>query len=524
MRINRTTGSFVGILTALSAWMLCGALTLAQASCRIQNISLERAGKFTKVIVQADQPWEMIHSTEEAKDGKPYRVIIDCKDALFALPQNNFEKNLPSETILGIRTSQYQIDPERIVRVVLDLKSPVVYKVLETPDKREACIAVMTAQDPDFPRWTAVQAGENGPRPTATSEKSVALAQTTTKSESAQKAWIFPRAVSYADTGESQSVARENAAFSTRTTISQSGKDQTTKGVGSDLKKPSGQDATKYTATADAKQVMTKPTAQRRKIDRHPAPLGPFPEEATMAQKSHEDQGKSAEGSEQVVATPITSGKTDKVGRPSVSSSGSKQTLVQRPPRRRRINRSPTPLGPYTQEFTLADASGQTETVAPQDKPTETATEAKGTIAQGLGKILGPESVVAKETQVLPESLSLAGQAPQIELELVPQRKVVSYDAGGKRDPFVPLTDKKDMSFGAVPPPLFENLKLVGILRDVQGNRALLEDEMGFGYILVGGDRIKNGYVISVEDDKATFRIEEYGGYHIMVLELNQEY
>ena len=53
--------------------------------------------------------------------------------------------------------------------------------------------------------------------------------------------------------------------------------------------------------------------------------------------------------------------------------------------------------------------------------------------------------------------------------------------------------------------------------------RALLEDEMGWGYILMAGDRIRNGYVINVEDDKATFQVEEYGGYRTTVLELNPE-
>jgi Tfp pilus assembly protein PilP len=92
------------------------------------------------------------------------------------------------------------------------------------------------------------------------------------------------------------------------------------------------------------------------------------------------------------------------------------------------------------------------------------------------------------------------------------------------RDVFLPPSEKEQMNFGEAPLPLFENLKLVGIVRDSQGNRALLEDEAGFGYILSSGERIRNGYVIAVEDDRATFHVEEYGGYQIMVLELNPEY
>jgi Tfp pilus assembly protein PilP len=110
------------------------------------------------------------------------------------------------------------------------------------------------------------------------------------------------------------------------------------------------------------------------------------------------------------------------------------------------------------------------------------------------------------------------------ELSVVVQRRLVEYNPMTDRDVFLPPTEKEKIGFAEAPLPLFENLKLVGILKDRQWNRALLEDEAGFGYILTSGERIKNGYVIAIEDDQAIFHVEEYGGYQIMVLELNQEY
>jgi hypothetical protein len=92
------------------AFLLLGIFVLAAdqalGSSRIQNISLKKEGDFTRVTVYADKPFEFSHFTEEAKGGKPYRVIIDCRDAIFDLPQNNFRTGLPAGTIEAVRTSQ----------------------------------------------------------------------------------------------------------------------------------------------------------------------------------------------------------------------------------------------------------------------------------------------------------------------------------------------------------------------------------------------------------------------------------
>ena len=145
-------------------------------------------------------------------------------------------------------------------------------------------------------------------------------------------------------------------------------------------------------------------------------------------------------------------------------------------------------------------------------------------IEKGIGRILGPEPAIARETTLAPDTAMVIQGRMEAELSVVPQRRLVEYNPVTDRDVFLPPTEKEQMSFGEAPLPLFENLKLVGIVRDSQGNRALLEDEAGFGYILSSGERIRNGYVIAVEDDRATFHVEEYGGYQIMVLELNPEY
>jgi len=68
--------------------------------------------------------------------------------------------------------------------------------------------------------------------------------------------------------------------------------------------------------------------------------------------------------------------------------------------------------------------------------------------------------------------------------------------------------------------PVLENLKLVGILEDIDGNRALLEDSEGNGYILMPNDKVKNGYLVSVTKNKAIFQVTEYGWTRTVALEL----
>jgi hypothetical protein len=65
--------------------------------------------------------------------------------------------------------------------------------------------------------------------------------------------------------------------------------------------------------------------------------------------------------------------------------------------------------------------------------------------------------------------------------------------------------------FGVVPLPNIENLKLVGVLEGFYENMALVEDSRGFAYILESGDRIKNGRVLRVDQDRLVCQISEYG-------------
>jgi hypothetical protein len=130
-----------------------------------------------------------------------------------------------------------------------------------------------------------------------------------------------------------------------------------------------------------------------------------------------------------------------------------------------------------------------------------------------------PATSNSSATPVTPAAISPPRpNAPGVQVETAPKRKTIEYNASVK-DPFMPLVGagKGQMVEGL---PSLENLKLVGILEDREGNRALLEDGEGNGYILRANDRIRGGYVVSVADSKVIFQVTEYGWTRTVALEL----
>ncbi|MFH1336694.1 MAG: AMIN domain-containing protein, partial [Candidatus Zixiibacteriota bacterium] len=157
MRIYQRNKISCFLLAFILIQALLMLINVAWGGGRIDNIRLEREGDYTRVTIYGDKPFEFSHSIEEAKNGKPHRLIIDCQDMVFDLPKHEFREGLPPGIINAIRTSQYQVTPEKIVRVVLDLNGTVVYKVLERGSENQATIAILTTKEPDFTQWMAVK-------------------------------------------------------------------------------------------------------------------------------------------------------------------------------------------------------------------------------------------------------------------------------------------------------------------------------------------------------------------------------
>ncbi|MGB8657281.1 MAG: AMIN domain-containing protein [Candidatus Zixiibacteriota bacterium] len=553
MLINhKVKGSFaVSTSLVLTFSVIVG---LAWGSGKIENISLKKDGKFTTVTISADGPFTFTHSTEEAKDGKSYRLILDCKDLVFGLPQNNFREGLPPGMIRAIRTSQFQVVPDKVVRVVLDLKGPVVYKVVESKSGSTASIALLTTQDADFPAWLAVKEstpeaaqGEVKSQLVQSAKKAIEPipVQTVSKAEPSatqaevtspktegtakrpdsektvtgltEKGRTFRKAVSYSDTGEAVQPKKENSSLVLHP-----------QAVDQGVKANQGAENTQIAKTVPQMKVSVKSeaavgSASATRDQSRPAST----QTQAVVAKTETEVGKRDESSQTIPSTGLVNGslpqtKPEPTRLSSTSMAGPKADLPL-PPVPRQISRSPVPLGPFpAEQHNTTDSTVKTKMVEVEEKKA-TATETGSAIKRGVGAILGTKGASAKETDTLSESPPIIENAQQPEKELVPERKLVSFNPETKRDPFAPLSEKQDINFEAAPLPRFESLKLVGIIRDKSGNQALLEDEIGFGYILKMGDKIKNGYVVSVEDNQVVFHVQEYGEYRTMTLDLKQE-
>ncbi len=371
------------------------------AECRIDNISLEKDSAFTKLVIHADAPFEYKHSTVEASDDKPYRIVIDIEEAVHALPQNNFF-DIPEGTITAIRTSQFAADPKRIVRIVMDVRNPIVYRT-EREKENQLCVIISTPQDKSFPFWAA--------------------------------------------------------------------------------------DMTPF-KEGESKLAQASQTKEPQQEQPGPAEIGQVNQVQIKEDKEEAAGGKVIKES-------------DKTTRAEVAL----KTVV-------------------TQE---EKTSGVKERKKVEEVKPEVESESKPEAVPEVESSTPETSKVAQlKERAEKEAEAIKSQAEKIKprgevIEAVYKRKVVTYSSDGRKDPFTPVGEKINVEFGEAPQPSYESLRLVGILKDASGNMALMEDGEGYGYIMRLGDKVKNGEVIYVGDDRVLFQITEYGWSKTVAIELSKE-
>lgn len=382
-------------LVIISSFMLFAILSSkGWAECMVKNLSLEKKGDYTYFSIHTNGDFEFTHFIEPPKKSKPERIVIDLFDALHKLPKKGFY-NLPEGVIKDIRTSQFQVTPKKITRVVLDLKKPVIYKV-EEKDKGKVTFAIFSSDDKPFKIWTCE------PSEFELSKKEKTKAEVSS-SRSEQKEKIALKTSEVKITSEKQTISLEKA----------------------------------------KKISEEKSEAKEKKLTQ---PVNP-----------------------NLVVLPF-----------------------------------------WEKEKSISEIkSGEKEI---EKKPVVSESD---TTTKSIPKTAGPDTFLVIET--------LVKQKEKIKLDTIPKRKVLTYSSFGRKDPFVPLTEKISFEFGEAPLPNVESLKLVGVLEDKSGLKALLEDDQGYGYILEQGDRVKNGYVLKVFKDKIVFEITEYGWSRTVSLELSTE-
>ena len=93
-----------------------------------------------------------------------------------------------------------------------------------------------------------------------------------------------------------------------------------------------------------------------------------------------------------------------------------------------------------------------------------------------------------------------------LEVELPFERETYHYDKAGRRDPFLPLVPKKDVTV-----PSINNLVLMGIIWGFAGKVAVIKERGGVGYVMRVGDPVAGGSVETITTNSVTFILEEFG-------------
>jgi len=493
---------------------MVGLLLLApavlSAAVNVDNVSLKKQGSFTEITVYATGTFDFNHQIVEPGAGKPYRVVLDLKDATHKLPHYNFN-DLPSETITSIRTSQYSVSPERVVRVVLDVKGKVTYKARS--DKNAVTLVVATPNDKEFPFWCAQPLSE---------EKKLQLA------------------LAEAKPAPSESAPQETEAFVEETPVLVS---SLTGGDPDDGPRiPSGEpkkrestssvkyedspletfafDSSKEQAVTEEKATKKKETKQQQVEENSARDVA-----RQSARKAAEEKPTTSVSKTPVDRTPVVS----KIPLVYALADGEETSKEEQPEEITRPAKAVTPV-----QKTTADGDKATQTKPEQPLPRFGDSAANSVPA---GPAINQDSGSKGTTPEAPRSPKPFKDDEQIYrmnpdkptktkgtlADRFPKRKVVKYESWGRVDPFSVLVDRAKAGSKPGEIPDVETLRLVGVLNGMEGSSALLEDLEGYGYILKDGDPVKNGYVVQIGESKVIFQIKEYGWSRTIALKMETD-
>ncbi|HKK20970.1 MAG TPA: hypothetical protein VJ983_05805 [candidate division Zixibacteria bacterium] len=477
------------ILLLIVATVALLAFGQAHAS-QVTNVELSYNGGFTIARISVDGPIRFTHQTEEAKDGKPFRVIVDVLAATHDLGAQTFTF-LPDCPIKSIRTSQYAVNPEKIVRIVFDMDSERVYRVESDS------------------RYVTVYFSDNVPRsfaPWSTSAYVANLKQSGNHESSPEMAVATPPA-SHQKTADELNSAIDKDRLSSLDS------------------KPESKPSTPKTTTMP-KVVAEKPSPQPPtkivKTESKPAESDPSPK---LFNKAYGPAASLAE-----INTPVEQPKPDVK---EASAPKHEQQTAQKPAAKAMA----TTKAPAHQTTTVASTTPENKsepkvTTTPSPKQPEvkakSKVETKPTPSPQVAQ--KPAEKTQKEQGI---STSRFRRAPveskKIKGTLVaefPKRLVIKYRTSRFRDPFETLINDAKVDNNPIERrvPNVEGLKLVGIIESGgTDNRALFEDGDGYGYILATGDKVQKGYVLKVESDRVYFQIFEYGWSRTVALKLESK-
>ncbi len=282
---------------------LVAALTLTShaAASRLTNVSLTFENGSTVAKVDIEGQIRFTHQTEIPKNGKPDRMILDVIGVTNDFETKSFSQ-LPVCGVTGIRTSQYAVTPEKVVRLVFDMTKAPVYRV-ESDHSSIRVIFTDNSVKP-FAAWTAITKGTNhstepkpAPKPIAVSDKAAPSPSATTPVGTVatqNKNIEQDRQSSLASKGTPSAAPQTSKTPSS--TIAEKPKSQTTTPVSADSKSVPAKSPS--TTTASKPTVAVSPNSAVTPSQARIAPASPTPD------KPKSDSKPPATSSPTIVTAP----------------------------------------------------------------------------------------------------------------------------------------------------------------------------------------------------------------------------
>jgi len=467
----------------------------ALASARVDNVELSYQNGQTVARIVAGGNVQFSHQTEIAKDGRPYRVIVDVMAATHHLGQKEFDQ-LPACLVTGIRTSQYSVKPEQVVRVVFDMAKPTAYQIKAYPQGVEV-------------RWQ-----DKSAQPFAVWNSSRVVTESASESKSG-KGFVSPKPSENSVGVQPQAkIAALNKAIQSDAVSS--------------LDEPKAQPApTKKPAVARSAPAKSAPQRKVKQTkSEQPRVQVPLPQATpTLAhQESSVDERPAQQ--ERPQSTPQFSDKAWYAAAPQPVKKSQPEPKAEQP-KIAKANKPAVskPLVAVTTPVRPAPAKSVEKVAATPTpaRPTPLLTPTAPETAQ----------VEKKETKAKQErSTARFRRDPSVTKKMkgtmvaeFPSRLVIKYKSPTRRDPFSTLINEAHSRGGALEDriPNVDGLRLVGIIESESGrNSALFQDTEGYSYILEAGDKVRRGYVLRVESDRVYFQIFEYGWSRTLALNLEE--
>ncbi len=124
-----------------------------------------------------------------------------------------------------------------------------------------------------------------------------------------------------------------------------------------------------------------------------------------------------------------------------------------------------------------------------------------GILVVCLGFLIGGGGLLfAQEQKPAPERVALVD----------PQTEELTYDASGRRDPFKNLLGGKELkeksALGDSPQLFIDDTSLIGIVKYKQKRTAILSGPQGFPYYFEVGDKLSDGFILSIGETQVVFR------------------